>query len=71
MSGARAWREATKESEKGRVETAPVKRYRPGQVPEWMQRGEEEDASLLGGSFAETSLGGRRRGMSTACTQCS
>ena len=32
-----------KEREKGRVETTKVKRYRPGQIPEWMK---EEDDGL-------------------------
>jgi microfibrillar-associated protein 1 len=44
MSGARAWREASKEKEKGRVETTKVKRYRPGRVPEWMAPEEEEES---------------------------
>jgi hypothetical protein len=42
MSGARAWQEASKETEKGRVETAKVKRYRPGKVPEWMAPGADD-----------------------------
>lgn len=44
MSGARAWREASKEGEKGRVQTTKVKRYRPGRVPEWMAPEEEEES---------------------------
>jgi microfibrillar-associated protein 1 len=30
------------DANKGRVETTKVKRYRPGQQPEWMKTGEEE-----------------------------
>ena len=45
MSGARAWREASKETEKGRVETAKVKRYRPGKVPEWMAPGVDDGSA--------------------------
>lgn len=43
MSGAKAWndneRHAAKEGEKGKVEMAKVRRYRPGKVPEWMAPG--------------------------------
>lgn len=61
MSGARAWREATKEQEKGRIETSTVKRYRPGQAPEWMAEDEEEGVE---GLFQVGSLKERQRGAS-------
>ena len=45
MSGAMAGRSAGADGNKGRVETTKVKRYRPGQVPEWM-KSEGEDTEL-------------------------
>ena len=42
MSGSMAGRSADADAEKGRVEATKVKRYRPGQVPEWMKTVEEE-----------------------------
>jgi len=41
MAGATAGRSAGAEGNKGRVEATKVKRYRPGQVPEWMKEKEE------------------------------
>lgn len=58
--GAKSWHTADKESEKGRVETTHVKRYRPGQAPEWMRYGEEDaDEGLFASSGTE---GDRARG---------
>lgn len=58
--GAKSWHSADKESEKGRVETTSVKRYRPGQAPEWMRHGEEDaDEGLFAPSGTE---GERARG---------
>jgi microfibrillar-associated protein 1 len=46
MSGAAAGRSAGAEGDKGRIEATKVKRYRPGQVPEWMKT-EHEDADTI------------------------
>jgi microfibrillar-associated protein 1 len=46
MSGAAAGRSAGSQGDKGRIEATKVKRYRPGQVPEWMKT-EDEDGDIL------------------------
>jgi len=46
MAGAAAGRSAGAEGDKGRIEATKVKRYRPGQVPEWM-KAENEDADTI------------------------
>ncbi|KAG7668977.1 hypothetical protein Ndes2526B_g00691 [Nannochloris sp. 'desiccata'] len=46
MSGAAAGRSAGAQGDKGRIEATKVKRYRPGQVPEWMKT-ENEDADTI------------------------
>lgn len=42
MSGAMAGRSAGTDGHKGRIEATKVKRYRPGQVPEWMKSDDQE-----------------------------
>jgi len=60
--GAKSWHTADKESEKGRVETTHVKRYRPGQVPEWMQSGEDDADEGLFAVSGRRPQGDRARG---------
>jgi microfibrillar-associated protein 1 len=46
MSGATAGRSAGTEGDKGRIEATKVKRYRPGQVPEWMKKDDEDGDTI-------------------------
>jgi microfibrillar-associated protein 1 len=46
MSGAAAGRSAGSQGDKGRIEATKVKRYRPGQVPEWMKT-DDQDIDIL------------------------
>jgi microfibrillar-associated protein 1 len=53
MSGSMAGRTADADAAKGRVEATKVKRYRPGQVPDWMKPVEDDpELPAAGGRFA-------------------
>lgn len=57
MSGSYAARPADKESEKGRVATTKVQRYRAGHIPDWVEAGGDGDqnSAALTGTQVERS----------------